>query len=300
MSQDVSSCPLCGSHRNSLFDQCTFRDMPLVNRLCQDCGLVYQSPRRTEQEAEEFHKIEYRRLHQAGKLLIDGREIAIQRARAQSMLRIFRQSVPDVKMHLDIGCSAGLLMQAFQEQYGCRTSGVEVDGLYRPYAQQQGLDVYLALGALPAGLRFDVVSLSHVLEHLPDPVEFLARIRKTVLDADGWLFLEVPNLYSHDCFELAHLYSFSSHTLRQVLQQAGYQIIKTVKHGQPRSKNLPLYINVLARPAPAGSPLPALKPERGVHFKRWVGRTVRGWVEFPDRVEKLARRLRARMKRNRR
>jgi 2-polyprenyl-3-methyl-5-hydroxy-6-metoxy-1,4-benzoquinol methylase len=285
MSQDVSSCPLCGSHRNSLFDRRTFRDFPLENRLCQDCGLVYQSPRRTELEAEEFHKKEYRRLHQAGKLIIDEREIAIQRARAQSMLRIFRQSVPIVKMHLDIGCSAGLLMQAFQEQYGCRTSGLEVDELYRPYAQQQGLDVYPALEALPVGLHFDVVSLSHVLEHLSDPVEFLARIRKTVLDADGWLFLEVPNLFSHDCFELAHLYSFSSHTLGQVLQQAGYQIIKTMKHGQPRSKNLPLYINALARPAPAGSPLPVLKLESGVRFKRGIGRFARACVEMVEHVK---------------
>jgi len=79
------------------------------------------------------------------------------------------------------------------------------------------LTVYPSLDDLGQadGGRFDLVSMAHVLEHIPNPVEYLSDLRERYLTPDGWLLIEVPNLYAHDSFEIAHSIAFSSHTLRE-------------------------------------------------------------------------------------
>jgi hypothetical protein len=124
--------------------------------------------------------------------------------------------------------------------------------------------------------RFDFISLAHVLEHIPDPIQYLRNLREKWLTGDGNLLVEVPNLYGHDCFEIAHLISYSVHTLKQTLQQAGYEIRVTQVHGMPRSRILHLYITILAKPStiPKYSSTPSLVnliPERNVKLKRRLG-----------------------------
>ena len=120
-------------------------------------------------------------------------------------------------------------------------------------------------------VRFDLISLAHVLEHLPDPVEYLINLRKTLLEPAGWLLIEVPNLYAHDSFEPAHLVAYSAHTLRQTLEKAGFEIVRLEKHGRPRSAWLPLYITLLARPRSGYQGVFRLNPERNVALKRRAG-----------------------------
>ncbi len=96
----------------------------------------------------------------------------------------------------------------------------------------------------------------------------------------------MPNLYAHNCFEVAHLTAFSAHTLRQTLQKAGFAVHAFLKHGQPRSVMLPLYLTVLARPqtAPLAPEEVPLQPERGVALKRRLGMARRRLLQrlFPS------------------
>jgi hypothetical protein len=149
--------------------------------------------------------------------------------------------------------------------------GVEPGRAYRAHAGGLGLTVYESLEALQAGAEapFDLVSLAHVLEHLPRPVDYLRTLRTGFLEPHGWLLVEVPNLYCHDSFELAHLVSFSAHTLRQTLARAGFEVVALEKHGRPRSAVLPLYLTVLARPS--GKQVVRIVPERGAALKRRLG-----------------------------
>jgi 2-polyprenyl-3-methyl-5-hydroxy-6-metoxy-1,4-benzoquinol methylase len=273
MAQELAPCPLCSSERSVLFNEDYFLSTLVTNRLCKRCGLVYQSPRISAQAAEEFHSREYRLKAQAGKAEINPNELAVQRARAASLVELFRKTAKGATRHLDIGCSAGMLMQAFQAAFGCETTGVEVDAMFRPYARGQGLKVYETLDQLPAGRRFDVISMSHVLEHIPDPVTYLRRLSSDYLDRDGWLYLEVPNLYGHVSFEIGHLVCYSPRTLKETLKRAGYRIVKMTRYGRPRSKLIPLYINVVARPASAVQAGPIR--EHAVRLKWYAARVYR-------------------------
>jgi 2-polyprenyl-3-methyl-5-hydroxy-6-metoxy-1,4-benzoquinol methylase len=289
----VQNCPLCGGTSSTLFDQRTFREILVSNRLCHECGLVYQSPRMSDEELEAFYEQEYRQLYQNSQEP-SPKDLAVQAGRAQSLVSFFAGAIRSslsserftLRRHLDIGCSAGLLLQSFQHAYHCQPTGIEPGAAYRAYAQAQGLAVYASLKAYshpdiptsqPANLPtfqpfqpFDLISLAHVLEHLPNPTEYLASLRREWLTPDGKLLIEVPNLYCHDSFEVAHLISYSRHTLSQMLMQAGYTVVGTRLHGEPRSKLLPLYITMLASPNLNLSQA-QVQPEKWVRLKRSYG-----------------------------
>lgn len=277
MSVDAGYCPLCGSTQSSLFDQRDFRGHRVTNRLCTNCGLVYQSPRMSDKELLAFYEEGYRQLYQ-GSAEPGGRDLAVQRMRAESLLSFAQDRITTISHHLDIGCSAGILLERFRRAYGCQPVGVEPGEAYRKYAHRQGLTVFATLEELKAVIesKFDLVSMAHVLEHLPDPVEYLSQLKENLLAADGWLLVEVPNLYAHDCFEVAHLVSYSSHTLTQTLESAGYEVSFITQSGQPRSRIIPLYLTVLARPVQAlqkhpGQRKPDIIPEKAVRQKRKWG-----------------------------
>lgn len=281
------NCPLCGCENSQPFDQRQFRGQLVVNRICQGCGLVFQSPRMTEEETSTFYQAEYRRIYQ-GKEGPIARDFSTQNARALSLLGFVQPYIPTISSHLDIGCSTGLILQQFRKQYGCLPVGIEPGEAYRAYARQQGLAVYASLEELGENVKdqFTLISMSHVLEHLPDPVGYLVQLREALLDLKGWLLLEVPNLYAHDSFETAHLVSYSSHTLVQVVEKAGYTLVKIDQHGRPRSSMLPLYITLLARPDLTPPHDFVIRSEKLVMLKRRTGMFRRRIVEklFPERA----------------
>ena len=82
-----------------------------------------------------------------------------------------------------------------------------------------------------SGIEFDLIIISHVLEHVSDPIKFLLIARKK-LKYNGYLYVEVPDiqrpklrvLYS-SFFASPHLFLFSSRTLRIILSKAGLKVI---------------------------------------------------------------------------
>src|SRR5574341_263365 len=110
MPEPVSSCPLCGRNQSALFDQRTFQGLPVTNRICQTCGLVFQSPRMTDAERAAFYTAEYRQLYQ-GWEGPDAKDLAVQSKRAESLLAFCQGRLPGARHYLDIGSSAGLLLE---------------------------------------------------------------------------------------------------------------------------------------------------------------------------------------------
>jgi 2-polyprenyl-3-methyl-5-hydroxy-6-metoxy-1,4-benzoquinol methylase len=280
--EDLRLCPLCGSDRSLLFDRGEHLGRLVRNRMCAACGLVYQSPRMTADEARDQYAAEYRRTVQGGEGPT-AKDLEVQTRRADLLVHFLKRRVRRLASHLDIGCSAGLLLARTRAAYRLRAVGVEPGDAYREHARAQGLTVHRSLDeALAAGERFDLVSLVHVLEHLPDPAGTLNSLRADVLSPDGWLLVEVPNLYLHTPFEYEHLFSFSRRTLAGMLRKAGFRVVAVRVHGRPLSQILPFYVTVLARPAKAARRPARIRPERGVAFKHTLGwvfkRIVTGWL----------------------
>jgi SAM-dependent methyltransferase len=272
---NVKECPLCRSHQNQVFDRRVFRDFAVQNRLCSNCGFVFQSPRMSDADLAKFYEAEYRLAYQneAGPT---PKDLFIQGGRAVELAAFLRSVLPanpEPQVHLDIGCSSGLLLEKFRDDFKLHGIGVEPGDAYRKFAQQQGLQVVSNLEELPPPVKsqFGLISLVHVLEHLPEPVSYLRRLRQDYLSENGFLLVEVPNLYAHDSFEVAHLSAFSAHTLEQLLLQAGFILTAMRVHGAPRSKVLPLYLTALARDSGFDHSRLGVVPEKRVPLKRSLG-----------------------------
>lgn len=270
MPEFVSACPLCSEKTSSLFDQRPFHGRQVTNVICRNCGLVYQSPRMSAAERQSFYEAGYRLLYQ-GQSGPSAEDLAVQQLRATTTLGLIENYGQIPARALDIGCSAGILLQQLREHFRAQVIGVEPGNSYRQFAQAAGLLVFASLEQLERDGRapFDLISMMHVLEHLPEPVDYLVNLRQKHLTPHGYIVLEVPNLYAHDCFEVAHLVSYSPHSLVQVVQKAGFRVMHLRAHGQPRSKLIPLYLTMIARPDESISY--TLKPDRLVHLKRQAG-----------------------------
>ena len=247
----------------------------------------------TQEEATAFYERKYHRLYQGGERPDEG-DMKLQHGRAEALLAFAGPRLGQVSRHLDIGSSAGLLLQRIHTEFGSQPVGIEPGNGYRAYAGRQGLRVYATLDELKAGETepFDLVTMMHVLEHMPDPLAYLRDLRESILSTQGRALVEVPNLYAHDCFEIGHTVAFSPHTLGQTLRKAGYEVLASRQHGMPRSRLVPLYLTVLARPADSGVQTRPVR-ETDVKLKRRLGilrRRIRmrlfprqAWIS-PDRM----------------
>jgi len=136
---------------------------------------------------------------------------------------------------LDVGCGAGSFV-AQGARLGLRARGVDIDDNAIARARAAGLDCHTATAAEVAaeGGVFDIVRLSHVLEHLPDPAGTLAAL-KGILAPGGRLLLALPNtggllaeLYGSDWFQLdvpRHLWGFSTRSVTTLLERCGFHVM---------------------------------------------------------------------------
>lgn len=81
------------------------------------------------------------------------------------------------------------------------------------------------------GIKYDIISCVHVLEHFEDPADFLADVY-TVLDDNGELFIEVPDSVEFDCLSQHHNEFSSDHVcfynlagLCRLLERCGFKPI---------------------------------------------------------------------------
>jgi 2-polyprenyl-3-methyl-5-hydroxy-6-metoxy-1,4-benzoquinol methylase len=240
-----------------------------------------------QDELEAFYASSYRIQRQETEDPIE-KDLLMQQARADNTLTLVADDLALVRRHLDIGSSSGALLRAFKAQYGCTGIGIEPGGAYRDYSRAQGDQVFHSQEAVvEAGEQpFSLISMMHVLEHLPDPIAVLKQLRTDLLTPDGYLLLEVPNLYEHASFELAHLYAFSAKTLREVLRQAGYHVHWLKAHGSFRSPILKLYLTALAVPGAKSRPPRKryIPGAAGVSLRRWLGTRKRDFFTryWPD------------------
>ena len=267
------NCPLCGSEIHKVFQDLKSFGLTVRYYLCQNCGLIFQNPAESQAGDPEFYAQAYRQVYQHSEQPT-AKDLRQQRLRAEHASHFLKENgISRLGRTLDIGASSGLFLETLQESLGAKVYGVELGQAYREVAESKGITMFESLEALEASQleKFELISLMHVLEHLNNPVEKLVEIREQLLDSAGYLLVEVPNLYAHDSFEIAHLTCFSPHTLKECLAKAGYEIVRFHAHGLPRSRTLKLFLTVLAKPMhelPSGL---QVKPEHFVHVKRDMG-----------------------------
>lgn len=133
---------------------------------------------------------------------------------------------------LDVGCGNGAFLELAQAS-GWDAQGIDIDTEVVSNAQLRGLNVQRGtIDSLErGGASFDAITMHHVLEHVHDPLAYLASAY-ALLRPQGRLYIETPNIgsYGHRVYKRhwrgleppRHLVLLSRQALRQALTKTGF------------------------------------------------------------------------------
>lgn len=243
------------------------------NYICPGCAVVSAQPEPDDAALSAYYESAYRTSRDAlniGEKLVDtpidlgvgGRSLA--RVRSFHDVVVGKtQEYPGVvpqqdDLVIDFGAYQGLFLHGVQQLWGCRClaydhseKGITFARDYLGFEHSQVTDnIYQDSFAEPA--RF--ATMIHSLEHLRDPLAFLEHLKADILREDGFLYIEVPNLYGMALCDPTHFFTYSQQSLRHLLGRAGFEVIHMAVHGFPVVAEFVAHNNeqnivCLARPA---------------------------------------------------
>jgi len=153
-------------------------------------------------------------------------------------LKLINSFNSEEKKLLDIGCGTGAFLNTAQ-QNGWQVSGIEPNEKARAIANESCSNSVYNVEKLEnfQSESFDVISLWHVLEHLPNLEQQVATFKK-LLKPNGTLVIAVPNFKSFDAlyyksfwaaFDVPrHLWHFSRDSISKLFQKVNMKVDKTL------------------------------------------------------------------------
>lgn len=174
----------------------TVNDFTVIE--CEACGFTHVVPIPTPADLHHIYRHEY---YATDKPLYIQRQIEdaewLTVVHADWYAGFERVLPPDRRRLLDVGSGPGVFLQSGRAR-GWTVRGLEPSSQAAAYSRSLGLDItqaFLTEDVAATLGRFDVVHLSEVLEHVPDPRAMLL-LAHQLLEPGGLLALMVPNDYS--------------------------------------------------------------------------------------------------------
>lgn len=211
-------CPLCGEtvvrilHAQRLQQP---EGSPLPDGYnvvaCTDCGFVYANTPAGQSAYDQYYAKFSK--YEDPATASGGGVSAHDRARLEALAdRLFARISPTASV-LDIGCAAGGLMGALRRKGFVRLHGVDAAPACVAAVAGQGFRVTQTplsnLGNVKLEGPFDLIVLSHVLEHVVD-LRPLMQAVGTLLSPRGLVYLETPDAARYEEFRFVPFYFFDS------------------------------------------------------------------------------------------
>ncbi len=269
MPEAVAACPTCSDREFHAVEPFADGRIATTYSACGRCGLVAMNPRPTAAESAAYYAAEY----WTGRAGDDGARRRKQGRQAGFILDFLERRLgrdggtplPELSQILEVGSSFGMTLRRVGDRVARLGGAATLYGIEPgEHAVAAAPDAYRHIRLLGRSWEelegateptFDLVIVSHVLEHLDDPVRAAAAVSRR-LAPGGALFVEVPNFYGHPSVEYAHNYCFTETSLRNALGRAGLSVAALEVNGH--DEDFPFYLTCLAVPGSAGF---AMRPE---------------------------------------
>jgi 2-polyprenyl-3-methyl-5-hydroxy-6-metoxy-1,4-benzoquinol methylase len=237
----VSVCPICGSKAFNNFVSCvdhtvSHETFNIVK--CKNCALLITSPRPENDQLSKYYASEDYISHS------DDARTIVDLIYKTSRVFTLKWKYHLIKKHatkkspltiLDYGCGTGDFLKNCLAQ-GNIVEGVEPSDKARVIARTStGANISSVLDDTRAS--FDVITLWHVLEHVPELNEIVSKL-STALAKNGTMFIAVPNHESADASKYnsnwagydvpRHLWHFSRNNMNLLLQNNGLELTEII------------------------------------------------------------------------
>jgi len=237
----MPDCPGCASPYTG--PAWRYKDFEIYE--CHACDLQFANP--MEAGSQSFYEMRYEDYMADA---VSGNTHPGYRFLKEKIDATIQKWIPNGKRNvIDVGCGAGILLIDLQKR-GLECFGIDFNPhLVRIAREQFGLNVEMQRIEEVAGMevRYDLALLSHVLEHVADPLGLLCQIA-TLLKPGGLLIIDVPNrLYCRQRtrfyrgelgwgeYPPHHLSFWSEKPMRIVLKSAGYRVLECKSRPYPEA-----------------------------------------------------------------
>lgn len=236
----------CGCTENELISTTTRHQNPFNIVRCKKCSTLRINPYMTEESTVFYYKEIYGRIKRKGRsaeALYEVQKIKKNSAELQQMLCGYVKTNESI---LDYGAGAGGRLDGFM-QAGYKDLYIfDYDQKYMNFGLSKGFKPHAESN------KYKLVILSHVIEHVNDPVLALNNLANLLAEG-GLIYIEVP-MYENtgnliNDFHLAHKYYFSRPSLIWLAKIAGFKVIEEYKNAIVVERGTPEKLNLEAETA---------------------------------------------------
>jgi 2-polyprenyl-3-methyl-5-hydroxy-6-metoxy-1,4-benzoquinol methylase len=228
-------CIVCRCRKFDKFSDSSNISLPVIR--CKDCGLYFADTSNVniDEITKSLYKEQYWNTNDSEESLSSDFHNETSRQKLKhlaSQTKYCKEFLTGKHTLLEIGPGAGQALVAF-EKMGYLVTGVEPDERNVSIINEKlsnGSCYQGYLGETVIKGNFDVIWMSHVLEHLARPDLALQIIKHNMSD-ETVLFIEVPDcanprMLKQSVFKNPHLYHFNKKNLHNFLFRLGFQILK--------------------------------------------------------------------------
>jgi len=197
-------------------------------------------PKPSEEELPEYYKSEEYISHtDAKKSLFDKVYQLVKNYTLSKKVKLINSFKTEEKRLLDVGCGTGDFINTSKNK-SWKVVGVEPSKKARELAIIKIKEnIFSSLDKLIDSnpKKFDVISLWHVLEHVPDYEIYIQKLQ-SLLKPNGYLLIAVPNYKSYDAqfykeFWAAydvprHLWHFSQKSISLIFEKENMKVVNTL------------------------------------------------------------------------
>jgi len=226
-------CIVCG---NNLFKPIISlkvkKDIKIIT--CKRCGLTRLNPIPSKNFYKNYYFHEYIKEYKLPQLSIKGS------ARGFKIKEFIHDDINRIKGVFEIGCGNGNNLLAFRNfNQNIKIGGIDPSKKAVSIGIENGLEIIMGFNddltqEMLSG--YNVIILSHVVEHFINPYLELLKIKK-IIDEDTFLYIEIPDsgspkLYSSRSkywFRIPHTYYFNLRNFKALVNKSGFKILKLDK-----------------------------------------------------------------------
>ena len=259
----IESCRACGSKAHEKIHPLLVNSREFSYQRCCDCGFISLNPQPSERYRQRFYQGEYPREGNDPYSFFSTRKATVLMNWINDLAQ--QKRLPTAGL-VQVGAENATLLLKARELGWQDIIGVDISPEAVRALRAQGIDGQEADIALTrlTERKAQVIILTHVLNHVPDPRQTLADLRGSLQSAESILTVVYCPLHERNSEQLnrpfEHLHFFAHRQLKEMLKRTGYVVNE--EHTQPYEViGLPVVFAHRGELIKSSSPVDAIKEE---------------------------------------